>query len=112
MAATSRLFTRLRLPLTNSNSAAFDSTASGNTSHGANTAGTTSTVASATIATALIGSAATTSRSRRSEVQAARALFRSPYTSSVSFNLAPSRAAQSEETEAFATETPSRFVIF
>ncbi|VUZ48249.1 unnamed protein product, partial [Hymenolepis diminuta] len=111
MAATSRLFNRLRLPLSsNSNSIAFASSAANNatttttTGSGSNNTQTTNTSSSS----APIGSAAGLSRSRRSEIQAARNLFRSPYTSSISINLATPSNTQSEElTDSVASPEPT-----
>lgn len=117
MAATSRLFNRLRLPLSsNSNSTAFASSTANNantmtatTGSGSNSTQTTNTSSSS----APIGSAAGLSRSRRSEIQAARNLFRSPYTSSISINLATPRNTQSEElTDSVASPEPTTVYVW
>ncbi|VDO05272.1 unnamed protein product [Rodentolepis nana] len=112
MAATSRLFNRLRLPLSsNSNSTAFASS----TANNAATAMTTTTGSGSNITQATntsSSSAATVSRSRRSEVQAARNHLRPPYTSSISINLATPRNTQSEElTESNISSEPTAISI-
>nr|CDS34709.1 E3 ubiquitin protein ligase hyd [Hymenolepis microstoma] len=101
VAATSRLFNRLRIPLSsNSNSTTFASSTANNavttmtatTGSGSNITQATNTSSSSVPS----GSAAAVSRSRRSEIQAMRNYFRSPYTS-ISINLATPMNTQSEE---------------